>query len=373
MQTPIPKPMENNDSKAIATLKGNVDYEGYIASLNDEEKQKYLEIADSITIEDKTTLQVYGCEINETISQSSEGLLSTVRSKNGDEIIECVNDTLAQLNMIDISDLDPNNKIKAFMRSVPVLRTLVKTVDRVLIQSDTILDNVSKICAKMDAAKITAKKDNSTLEAMLKNNEISINRLKELIVALKLKHKEYKEHLREMQSNSVVNHWDLQNMQNWVNSIAKKIADLEVTEHILSNNQFQIMAAQSNNDAIIDKCENIISQVMPLWKNELSLAIVINKQKSTLDATKSVSSATNKMMRATAKAVRANSEDTARATEQTIVELETLKDSQKQFVDMLKEVRRIHTQGEKNRETMERALVDMYNQTSRELTMIEAK
>jgi uncharacterized protein YaaN involved in tellurite resistance len=365
--------MEDTNNKAIATLKGNVDYESFIANISDEEKTKFLEIAESIDINDKTTLQVYGGEINETISQSSEGLLSTVRSKNGDEIITCVNDTLAQLNMIDIDDLDPNNKFKAFLRTVPILRSLVKTVDRVLIQSDTIQENISKICTKMDAAKITAKKDNSTLESMLRNNDISINRLKELIVALKLKHKEYKQILNDMQHNPEVNHWDLQNMQNWVNSIAKKIADLEVTEHILSNNQFQIMAAQANNDAIIDKCENIINQVMPLWKNELSLAIVINKQKSAIDATKAVASATNKMMKATAKAVRSNSEDTARASEQTIVELETLKETQKQFVDMLKEVRRIHSAGEKNRESMERALVDMYNQTSRELTMIEAK
>lgn len=365
--------MEENNKNAIVSLKGNVDYESYIANISDEQKQSYLEIAESIDINDKTSLQVYGSEINETISQSSEGLLSTVRSKNSDEIITCVNDTLSQLNMIDISDLDPNNKFKAFLRTVPVLRTLVKTVDKVLIQSDTIQDNISKICSKMDAAKITAKKDNSTLESMLRNNDVSINRLKELIVALKLKHKEYQKTLQEMQGDAEVSHWDLQNMQNWVNSMAKKIADLEVTEHILSNNQFQIMAAQANNDAIIDKCENIINQVMPLWKNELSLAIVINKQKSAIDATKAVSNATNRMMKATAKKVRENSEDTARASEQTIVELETLKDVNKQFIDMLKEVRKIHTQGEKNRETMERALVDIYNQTSRELKMIESK
>ena len=112
---------------------------------------------------------------------------------------------------------------------------------------------------------------------------------------------------------------------------------------------------------------------MPLWKNELSLAIVINKQKNAIEATKTISSATNKMMRATAKNVRYNSEETARASEQTIVDLETLKDSHKQFIEMLKEVRKIHDNGERNRETMERALVDIYNQTSRELKMIENK
>lgn len=366
---------ENNNANnnALVSLKRSVDYENYIANISDEEKQSYLAIAESVDINDKTTLQVYGSEINSTISQSSEGILSSARSKNNDEIIACVNDTLAQLNMIDISDLDPNNKFKAFLRSMPVLRSLVKTVDKVLIQSDTIQDNVSKICAKMDAAKITAKKDNSTLESMFRNNDVSIDRLKELIVALKLKLKENEAKLKEMQNNPENSQWNVQNMQNWVNAIAKKIADLEVTEHILSNNQFHIMAAQANNDAIIDKCENIINQVMPLWKNELSLAIMINKQKSAIDATKMISSATNRMMKATAKNVRYNSEETARASEQTIVELETLKDVNKQFIEMLKEVRKIHDAGEKNRETMERALVDIYNQTSRELKMIESK
>ena len=100
---------------------------------------------------------------------------------------------------------------------------------------------------------------------------------------------------------------------------------------------------------------------------------MINKQKSAIDATKMISSATNRMMKATAKNVRYNSEETARASEQTIVELETLKDVNKQFIEMLKEVRKIHDAGEKNRETMERALVDIYNQTSKELKMIESK
>ena len=341
--------MENNNGtidNAPVSLKRSVDYETFIATMSDDDKKTYLEIAESIDINDKTTLQVYGSEINSTISQSSEGVLSSARSKNSDEIIACVNDTLAQLNMIDISDLDPNNKFKAFLRSVPVLRTLVKSVDKVLIQSATIQDNVSKICAKMDAAKITAKKDNSTLESMFRNNDVSIDRLKELIVGLKLKLKEYQETLKEMQGNPEHSQWDVQNMQNWVNSIAKKI---------------------------VDKCENIINQVMPLWKNELSLAIMINKQKSAIDATKMISSATNRMMKATAKNVRYNSEETARASEQTIVELETLKDVNKQFIEMLKEVRKIHDAGEKNRETMERALVDIYNQTSKELKMIESK
>lgn len=364
---------ENTKTTELVVLSGNVDYEGLIATLSDEQKECYLALAESIDIEDKTSLQVYGSEINNTISQASESLLSTVRSKNSDEIVACVNDTLAQLNMIDIDDLDPDNKFKTFLRSVPVLKGLVKTVDNIMIQSDTIMGNVTKIGNKMDGAKIQAKKDNSTLEAMLKNNNVSIAQLKNLVVALKLKLKEYESVLNEMRSNDNINNWEVQNMSNWVNAIGKKIADLEMTERILTNNQYQIMAAQANNDAIIDKCENIITHVLPVWQNELSLAIIINKQKASIEATKKISDATNKMMKATAKNVRYNSEEAARASEETIVKLDTLKETNKELVDMLKEVRKIHDDGARNRATLEKALVDMSQQVNREMKMIESK
>lgn len=364
---------ENTQSTAIATLSGSVDYEGFIANLTTDQKQVYLAMAESVNIEDKTSLQVYGSEINGTISQASENLLSTVRSSNSDEIVGYVNDTLAQLNMIDIDDLDPNNKFRNFMRQVPILKSLVRTVDSVMMKYDTIQENVDKISKKIDGAKITAKKDNTTLEAMMKNNDVSIARIKELIVALKLKKEEYEAILAEMEKSGNTNAWELQNYNNFINAIGKKIADLQMTERILSNNQYQIMAAQSNNDAIIDKCENIITHVMPVWKNELSLAIIINKQKASIDATKKISEATNKMMRATAKNVRANSEEAARASEETVVKLETLKDTNKELVEMLREVRKIHTEGTHKREALERSLVDMNAQVTKEIKAIESK
>lgn len=365
-------PNEGNNGNALVTLKGSVDYNTYIAQLSDEQKQAYLAMAESVNIEDKTSLQVYGSEINGTISQASENLLTTVRSNNNDEIVGYVNDTLAQLNLIDIDDLDPNNKFRNWMRTVPVLRTLVKTVDSVMMKYDTIQENVDKIAKKIDGAKVTAKRDNSTLEAMMKNNDTSIERIKELIVALKLKLEEFKEQLKNMEDSNA-NSWEIQNMSNFINAIGKKIADLEMTERILSNNQYQIMAAQSNNDAIIDKCENIITHVLPIWKNELSLAIIINKQKASIDATKKISDATNKMMKATAKNVRLNSEEAARASEETVVKLETLKDTNKELVEMLREVRKIHQDGVRQREALDRSLVDMSNQVSKEIKSIEAK
>jgi len=364
---------ENKQSTAIAPLSGSVDYEGIIANLTEDERQTYLAMAESINIEDKSTLQVYGSEINGTISQASENLLSTVRSSNSDEIIGYVNDTLAQLNMINIDDLDPNNKFRNFLRQVPIIKSLVSTVETVMMKYDTIQDNVEKISQKIDGAKITAKRDNTTLEAMMKNNNVSITRIKELIVALKLKKEEYEAVLAEMEKKENIDAWDIQNYSNFINAIGKKIADLQMTERILSNNQYQIMAAQSNNDAIIDKCENIITHVMPVWKNQLSLAIVINRQQASIEATKKISDATNKMMRATAKNVRANSENTARASEETVVTLETLKDVNKELVEMLREVRKIHTEGTHKRQTLERSLVDMNSMVAKEIKAIESK
>jgi len=365
--------MEENNATSLATLNGSVDYETFIANLTPDQKQAYLAMADSVTIDDKTSLQVYGSEINGTISQASENLLSTVRSSNSDEIVAYVNDTLAQLNMIDIDDLDPNNKFRNFMRQVPLLKSFVRTAETVMAKYDTIQENVDKITKKIDGAKVTAKKDNTTLEAMMKNNNISIARIKELIVALKLKKEQYEAMLAELEASGNANSWDIQNYSNFINAIGKKIADLQMTERILSNNQYQIMAAQSNNDAIIDKCENIITHVMPVWQNNLSLAIIINKQKASIEATQKISEATNKMMKATAKNVRTNSEEAARASEETVVKLETLKETNAELIAMLREVRKIHSEGTHKRKELEKSLVDMNAQVTKEIKAIESK
>ena len=79
------------------------------------------------------------------------------------------------------------------------------------------------------------------------------------------------------------------------------------------------------------------------------------------------------MMRATAKNVRANSEEAARASEETVVKLETLKDTNKELVEMLREVRKIHVEGTHKREALERSLVDMNAQVTKEIRAIESK
>jgi uncharacterized protein YaaN involved in tellurite resistance len=179
--------------------------------------------------------------------------------------------------------------------------------------------------------------------------------------------------LAELEASGNANSWDIQNYSNFINAIGKKIADLQMTERILSNNQYQIMAAQSNNDAIIDKCENIITHVMPVWQNNLSLAIIINKQKASIEATQKISEATNKMMKATAKNVRTNSEEAARASEETVVKLETLKETNAELIAMLREVRKIHSEGTHKRKELEKSLVDMNAQVTKEIKAIESK
>ena len=373
MQELTVKQNENN-VPVVMNMQGTIDYESFITTLDDNQKRNFLAMAENITLEDKTSLQVYGSEINGTISQSSENLLSTVRGTNTDEIIGYVNDTLAQLKMIDMDDLDPNNKFKNFLRNVPILKNIVKSVENIMVKYDSIQENVDKISQKISVAKLNAKKDNSTLESMLKNNDISIERLKQLIVALKLKKQEFEEQVNTMRSSAQhMNSWELQRVNDFVNAIGKKIADLQMTERILSNNQYQIMAAQSNNDAIIDKCENIITHVIPIWENELSLAIVINRQQASIDATRKISEATNKMMQATAKKIRTSSEEAAKASEESVIKLETLKEANKELIDMLREVTKIHSDGVKQREVLEKTLVEMNKQVNNEIKLIETK
>ena len=348
------------------------DYNHFIAQLNDEQKKSFLELAKDVSPNDSNTLQSYGASVSSAIESTSGELLGVVRSNNSNQIVGYVNETLAQLNLLNIDDIDPNNKFKNWLRTLPVIKTMVKSVEKYLDEYDTIENNLAKIAEKMQVASFTAKKDNATLEKMLQSNTLVINNLRQLIIGLKLRKDELeveKENLEKSNANS----WEIQKMNNFINDVTKKIANLESTEKMLTNSQYEIMATQSNNDAIIGQISNIIETVLPNWRNQLAMAVLIAKQQDFVKGINAISDAGNKIIIETAKQVRQNTEDTAKNSEQTIVSLEALKQSTNEIITMCKNVDKIHREGAIERTKFENALANLSSQVNGATRQIEHK
>jgi uncharacterized protein YaaN involved in tellurite resistance len=121
----------------------------------------------------------------------------------------------------------------------------------------------------------------------------------------------------------------------------------------------QIKATQGNNSAIAAKSDNIVTNVIPLWKNQLAIAVIMNNQTKNVEAQRMLTDTTNKILAENAKNLHSNSVAVAKANEESVISLETLKTTTNELIATIKEVERIHADGAKEREIIEKELHSM--------------
>lgn len=344
------------------------DYEKQVALLSPSQRKAYLAKADSINEANLASIQTYGSDISKNIESNGDELLAHVRSNNtNNEINVMINDLLAELKMVDVDELQTTN-VKRILRKIPVLRHLVMSAEKVMIKYDTIKNNVDQISARIKQHKIIAERDNNMLEIIFNNNCKYIEDIRELIIAAKVKNEELLKHIDYMKENpeefTPINVSDAQSFQN---ALAKRIADMQITEYIFNQNLFQIRAIQHNNMSLSDKAESIATTVIPIWKNQLALSVIMANQQESIAAQKKITDTTNQILRKNSEMMKMNSINVAKANEEAIVSLDTLQATTKDLIDTITEVKKIQSEGNKMRETLEHNLIEYGSQLTNKI------
>lgn len=344
------------------------DYEKQVALLSPSQRKAYLAKADSINEANLASIQTYGSDISKNIESNGDELLAHVRSNNtNNEINVMINDLLAELKMVDVDELQTTN-VKRILRKIPVLRHLVMSAEKVMIKYDTIKNNVDQISARIKQHKIIAERDNNMLEIIFNNNCKYIEDIRELIIAAKVKNEELLKHIEYMTEHpeefTPINVSDAQSFQN---ALAKRIADMQITEYIFNQNLFQIRAIQHNNMSLSDKAESIATTVIPIWKNQLALSVIMANQQESIAAQKKITDTTNQILRKNSEMMKMNSINVAKANEEAIVSLDTLQATTKDLIDTITEVKKIQSEGNKMRETLEHNLIEYGSQLTNKI------
>jgi uncharacterized protein YaaN involved in tellurite resistance len=344
--------------KTVTSLSANnYNYDERIALLTPEEKEKYEKIGSTIKVTDVNSVQTFGSELSKTIAQSGDQLLTSVRSSTNNELVDLTNQLLGELNLINVDEIDPSNRFKNFLRRVPIVRSLVKTVESVLVKYDSISDNVEKISRKIDGTRVVAMRDNSTLRTIFDADKAYIAQMREYILAAKMKVKEFNEQIELMVANPTeYEAYDTKTLISFRNALEKRIADMQTTEYTLTQSLLQVEAIAAGNSELAQRADNIVNNVIPLWKNQLSNAIIIQNQRNGIEAQQKITEATNKMLRTNAENIRKNSIAVAKANEDPVISLETLQHTTNELIQTIKEVKQIHDQGAANRKTLEESL-----------------
>lgn len=357
-------PAETNTSVARIDKEGNIN----LNDLSPVETQHLKEINKSLNPQDVNSVLNYGVEVQNSMEKYSNEFLSSVRTYNSGEVGGHINDLLTELNYIDVDELNQTG-LKRFMSKIPFLKKLTFDVKKLFQKYDTVISNIDKITNKVKAGRLNSIKDNSSLQTMFDSNITYIKQMEELIISGQLKMEELNIKLAEMEGNpSAYQDYEIADLRDFITRLDKRLADMKVVRFIMIQSLAQIRIVQNNNTSIAEKAQSIVSTTIPVWKNQLTIAVALQRQKANVEMQKKISDTTNTILEKNAELLKQNSINVARENEKTVVSLETLKKTTSSLIETLNEVKKIHEEGAQNRKVLNTELQNLETELKKNVT-----
>lgn len=340
--------------------------------LSEAEKKAVDEFNAKIDVYDSTQILQYGAAAQNKISSFSDSILEDVKTKGAGETGELLADLVGQIKSFD-SSIGPKKGLAKLFYSVK------REFDTILAKYSKIEKNVDTIEKGLDKSKIQLLKDISIFDEMYKKNLEFFKEISLYIIAGERKLEELRnEVLPELkkkaeETKEQVDVQKVQDMEAQINRFEKKIYDLKTTRIISIQMAPQIRMLQNNDAELVEKIQSSITNTIPLWKNQMVLALGITNAKRTLEQQKAVSNLTNDMLIKNSETLKQGSIDIAKESERAIVDVETLKKTNKDLIETLDTVLKIHEDGRIKRAQAEEELQNIEKELKEKILEINVK
>ena len=319
-----------------------------ISSLSPAEQAAVRDFSEKIDIKNTDQVMNYGSAAQKNISEFSDAALSSVKTKDLGECGDMLSELVVELKGLNFDEEEKKGFLGLFKKAS-------QTIAEKKAQFDKAEVNVDKIVKELEKHEITLMKDISMMDKMYEKNEEYMKELTMYILAGKLKI----EHLRNVELPEYVAKAketglpeDAQAANDFANLIGrfeKKIHDLELTRTISVQMAPQIRMVQNNDSLMAEKIRSSIVNTIPLWKNQMVLALSLYHSEQAMQAQRNVTDVTNELLMKNAKTLHQGSVNVAKESERGIVDMETLKQTNLELIATLDEVRQIQDDGRARR------------------------
>ena len=323
--------------------------------LSPEEQKMVNDFAEKIDLTNSQMVLQYGAASQKKLSDFSETALSRVKTQDMGETGELITGLIAELQGFDANAEQPKGILGFFKKtsnSIEQLKTRYDSADK----------NVERIKAKLEDHQVVLMKDIAMLDKMYEYNLVYFKELTMYILAGKKKladvrANELKAAQEKAQRTQLPE--DAQaarDLADMCDRFEKKLYDLELTRNVSIQMGPQIRLIQSNDTMMAEKIQTTIVNTIPLWKNQMVLALGIAHSQQAMAAERAVTDATNELLKKNAATLKQGTIDIAKESERGIVDIETLQQTNKQLIETLDELNKIRADGKVKRANAEQEL-----------------
>ena len=344
-----PKEEEKKEEEVVSPEKLSLE------TLSPAEQAAVRSFAEKIDITNTEQVMNYGSAAQKNISEFSDAALNSVRTKDLGQVGNMLGDLVVELEGMNFDQEEKKGLRGLFKKSTQSLATLKAQYDKAEV-------NVDKIVEALEQHEVTLLKDISMMDKMYERNQEYQKELTMYILAGKLKVEQLRSEelpkyvLKAEESKLPEDAQAANDFANLIGRFEKKLHDLELTRMISVQMAPQIRMVQNNDSLMSEKIRSSIVNTIPLWKNQMVMAMSLYHSEQAMKAQNEVTNVTNRLLEKNAEALHQGSVSIAREAERGIVDIETLKKTNEELIATLVEVRDIQDQGRAKRAEAEEEL-----------------
>ena len=336
---------------------------------SDEDKKKIETISQQIKPLDHDGLLQFGTNLQQSMSQFSHQMLDKVQSKDMGPVGDSLSHLMGKLKSVNPNDLDPNKQSKLKR----IFRRTKASINEVFSRMQSVSSQVDRITIQLEKHKRNLSKDIQLLDGLYEQNKNYFDDVNLYIAAAKRRKQSLQTNdipKLQQQAEQSGNQMDIQSvadMEQFVDRLDKRIYDLQLSRQIAIQTAPQIRMIQNVNQALAEKIQSSILTSIPLWKNQMAIALTLMRQRNAVTAQRAVTDTTNDLLTQNASMLKQNAIETATENERGIVDIETLKTTQNDIIETIEQTLQIQQNGRQKRQEAEKELVGLENELKQHL------
>lgn len=340
-----------------------------IDTLKPEHRDKALQLAKQIDPRNQQAIIQYGVAAQAELSKFSHAILHHVQTKDAGPVGEVISGLMAKIKEVNPDDLLPAKK-GLFAR---LFGSVSKSLHGMVAKYQKIGVEIDKIADQLEKHRQSLFRDIMMLETLYEKNKEYFDALNIYIAAAEYKLEELRTKVipeKRAQAERSGNQMEMQEVNDllqFADRLEKRIHDLKLSRQVTIQTAPQIRMIQHMNQTLVERIQSSILTAIPLWKNQVVIALTLFRQQKAVEAQKQVTETTNNLLLRNSEMLKTNSIEVAKENERGLIDIETLKKTQENLVTTLEETLKIQQEGRLKRQQVERELVAMEEQLKQTL------
>ncbi|WP_201715118.1 toxic anion resistance protein [Rossellomorea arthrocnemi] len=337
-----------------------------------EQQEKAKQLAAQIDYKDYEAILKYGTAAQSQLSTFSHSMLDHVQKRDIGPIGDVLGDLMKKLEQMNPDEL--NSKQRGVFKKL--FRKVSSSLQEVLSKYQKIGSQIDRISVRLEHSKKTLLDDNRLLETLYEKNKDYFQALNMYIAAAEIKRDEIQHNLlpslrkKAEETDDELIYQEVNDTMQFLDRLDKRIHDLKLSRQMTIQSAPQIRLIQNTNQALAEKIQASVLTAIPLWKNQIAIALTLLNQQKAVAAQKQVSRTTNELLLKNSEMLKTNSIETAKENERGIIDIDTLKKTQENLISTIEETLAIQAEGRQKRQQAEQEMVTMENDLKQKLIEI---